>query len=95
MNIFDNIDSYSSFTLDASALGFNRDFLAGFLEAIDKVSDWRFRFLAAARGKSHGKYCNLLGAVNAGSVFNNFILLNILSSSYTPTASCCLFFYYF
>ena len=39
MNIFDNIDSYSSFTLDASALGFNRDFLAGFLEVIGEVSN--------------------------------------------------------
>ena len=39
INIFNNIDSCSSSTLNISALEFNRDFLAGFLEAIGEVSN--------------------------------------------------------
>ena len=48
MNIFNSINSYSSSIFNTGTLGklpsniiklFNRGFLAGFLEAIDKVSD--------------------------------------------------------
>ena len=50
-----------------------------------------FHFLTVF-SKSYNKYCNLLGIINAGSIFNNFILLNILNSLYILTTSYFLFF---